>query len=128
MGRPAKPTKVLELNGAFKKNPNRRRDNEPCPTGDIGDPPKSLRRKALKDIWWEMVDLAPPGVLTNADRIHLEIICHLLGELRKDPVNFQVTKLTRLEAMLGKLGLNPSDRSKVPGLSKGKPKNPFGSL
>lgn len=128
MARPRKPTNVLELSGAFKHDPQRRRGNEPCPTGEIGDPPKSLKRKVLKDIWFEMIAIAPPGVLKNSDRVHLEIICHLLGDLRKSPADFPVTKLTRLEAMIGKLGLNPSDRSKVSGLGKGKPKNPFSNL
>lgn len=128
MARPRTPTNVLELRGSFKNHPDRKRPDEPQPTGEIGDPPKSLKRKPLKDAWWEILETAPPGVLTNADRQHVEMICHLLVEFRKNPVEFPAVKLTRLEAMLGKIGMNPSDRSKVSGLGKGKDKNPFDEL
>ena len=128
MGRPRTPTSILELRGGFKNRPSRRRDNEPKPTGDIGDPPKRLKTKDLKAAWREIVDICPPGVLTNADRLHLEIICYLLTEFRENPRDFMASKLARLEAMLGKCGLTPADRSKISGLGTRKKKNAFDDL
>lgn len=126
MGRPRKPTKILELSGAFNNKPGRREDrgNEPEPTGEIGPPPKHFKRKALKDIWQEIINITPPGVLTNADRIHLEMICYALEAYRRNPSEFLAARHTRLEAMLGKIGLSPADRSKVGIRSKTK-KNSF---
>ena len=131
MGRPRTPTKLLQLNGAFKNHPERKRKNEPIPSGEIGKPPKHFNKakypKALKAVWKEVVKITPDGVLTSADAIHLEVICHLIVEYRAAPVDFTAAKLTRLESMIGKLGLNPSDRSKV--VVPGKPKgNPFNTI
>jgi hypothetical protein len=41
-GRPRKPTKLLEITGALRKNParGRAREGEPQPAGDLGDPPE----------------------------------------------------------------------------------------
>lgn len=49
MARPRKPGNVLELKGAFKRNPARgkARENEPKPNGEIGDPPTHYRRTLL---------------------------------------------------------------------------------
>ena len=119
MGRPRTPTKILELKGAFKRHPERKRTNEPRPAGKIGNPPKHFSRE-LKAAWREIVKLTPEGVLTSADRIHLEVMSHLLVEFRANPEGFSAAKLTRLDAMFSKVGLNPCDRSKVviPGPNK----------
>lgn len=126
MGRSRTPTNLLEMRASFKAHPERKaqRAAEPTPQGDIGDPPASLKRKALRNIWYELIEITPKGVLTNADRIHLEIVCHLLYQFRSDPVDFPAMKHSRLEAMLGKIGLNPSDRSKV-SIVKEKAENRF---
>lgn len=127
MGTHRTPTKVLELNGSFKKHPERKRTNEPIPTGEIGKPPKHFKSKELKAAWRELIKLTPDGVLTNADRVHLEMVCVLLVQFRSDPEAFTAARMTRLESMIGKLGLNPCDRSKV--VVPGKPKsNPFNNI
>ncbi len=127
MSRPRKPTKTLELNGAFKRHPGRKRINEPQPAGLIGDPPAHFISDELKATWHEIINMTPEGVLTDADRIHLEIMCQLLVDFRNNPIEFQSARLTRLEAMFGKVGLNPADRSKVtvPGPNKA---NPFNNI
>lgn len=130
MARPRTPTKILEMRGSFKNRPSRRRarENEPIPTGVIGDPPKHLQGEKLKGIWREIIAATVPGVLTNSDRILLEIICYLLDELRSNPAEFPSGKMTRLESMLGKCGLAPADRTKIAGLGKEEKENPFASL
>ena len=127
MGRPTTPTKVLQLKGAFKKHPERKRNNEPIPSGEIGSPPKHFKSDELKSVWIEVIGITPDGVLTNADSIHLEMVCNMIVEYRADPVEFTAAKLTRLESMIGKIGLNPSDRAKV--IVPGKPQgNKFNAL
>ena len=61
MGRKRKPTAVLEMSGAFKKNPDRRR-NEPESTGPLGSPPESFSKPEV-EAWRVLVERAPTGVL-----------------------------------------------------------------
>jgi hypothetical protein len=70
MARPNKPTALLELNGAFKKDPARRRarEHEPKPSGPLGEPPASFPPNQ-KQAWLELSSQAPPGVLTNVAAI-----------------------------------------------------------
>jgi hypothetical protein len=44
MGRTRTPTAVLELRGAFRRNPNRRRKFEPLVTTALPEPRPGLRR------------------------------------------------------------------------------------
>lgn len=111
MARPSKPTKVLEINGAFKKNPNRRRDGEPVPTGGIGPYAKGSLDKA--EIWDEIVGQCAPGVLTNADRLSLEIAVEYVHLFRKDPAKFPAVKVHVVVALLGRFGMTPADRAKL---------------
>lgn len=83
MARPRKPTAVLEQNGAFDHNPQRRdaRESEPIPTGPLGDPPSSLT-DVERGIWHELTLQIPPGVLTIADRMVMEVLCALIARHR----------------------------------------------
>jgi len=119
MARPRKPTNVLELTGAFKKNPDRAREDAQT-VGALSAPPTHLNGGALH-AWNEIAGCAPLDVLTDSDRLALEIAAQLLFQFRTDPVEFPATKLVRLEALLGKFGMTPADRAKVAGGSK-KPK------
>jgi hypothetical protein len=65
-GRPRKPTAVLALNGAFERNPNRARIDEPVPTTTLGAAPKWLAVTAVS-IWDELV--AEGFWLTGADHV-----------------------------------------------------------
>jgi hypothetical protein len=123
MGRPRKPTKALELSGAYEKHPERKADraHEPKPEGPIGSPPAEflieypnsgyLKSGRLLALWNELIALAPPGVLTSADRWHVEIVCRLMEKQRYG--SLKGTELSQLSMLLGKMGLNPADRSKV---------------
>ena len=109
MARPKKPTKILELSGAFKKDPQRRRPNEPKPNTPVGDCPAHLTPQE-RVAWVEISEMCVVGVLTGADRAHLEVAACLLAEYRKDK---EIRTATLLEKYLSKMGLNPSDRSRV---------------
>lgn len=126
MARPRKPTNVLELTGAFKKNPNRARQDADT-VGPLTDAPAHLGGAALH-AWNEIAQYAPLDVLTDSDRIALEVAANLLAQFRNDPVEFPSTKLVRLEALLGKFGMTPADRAKVGGKKEAPKGNPFANL
>jgi hypothetical protein len=112
MGRPRTPTSTLELKGAFKKDPARgeARQNEPVPAGPLGDPPEALT-EAQKNCWREIAANAHKGVLAQADRFLVEISAVLLEKWRRGASN--LGELIELGKCLGRMGLTPSDRSKV---------------
>lgn len=126
MARPRKPTNVLELTGAFKKDPQRRRQDAES-VGALTAPPDHINGGVL-NAWNDVVKYAPLEVLTDSDRLSVELAANLLAQFRNDPVEFPAAKLARLEALLGKFGMTPADRSKVGG-KKDKPKaNSFAGL
>ena len=122
MGRPRKSTQLLETSGAFRNHPDRRRE-DPETSGEIGDPPGHLT-PSEQETWEEIVRLALPGVLTLHDRIAVELATRLLAEYRTNSQSFNAAKLGRLEAMLGRFGMTPADRSRVAGKSPSHT-NPF---
>lgn len=118
MGRRPKPSAMHELSGSFEKHPERRakRKNEPKPHGPLGAPPASFKPelsvgRELIAIWEEIVAQVPTGVLTISDRMHVEILCRLLYKIRHNLA--KSGDFARAESLLGKMGMNPSDRSKV---------------
>ena len=112
MARPRKPTAVLELTGAFKKDPQRRkaRSGEPKPKGEIGLPPAYFDAE-LTAIWYELVDMIPKGVLTSADRIMVELTTTLVMGLRTH--NCERGDKALLKSCLASLGMSPAERSKI---------------
>jgi phage terminase small subunit len=114
MGRPRKPSNVLELKGAFKHNPDRgeARADEPKPTDGLGDPPAHLSEE-VRVCWLEIESLCHSGVLSKGDRLVMEHGSQLLAMLRKENWEVHPTIMIRFESVLGKLGMTPADRSKV---------------
>ncbi len=121
MARPRKPTNVLELNGAHRKNPDRgrARANEPKPTDPIGKAPVGFSQEQRK-AWNDIVKTCHEGVLTKVDRLIVEIASNLLAEYRLNPVMFPSAKLNQLRGTLAQCGMTPADRSRV-GVAGGKP-------
>lgn len=114
MPRPRKPTAMLTP-GYDKKSPSRARPAEPQPSGPLGEPPACLKA-AEKAAWRELAAQVPSGVLTIADRAVMEIICRLFARMRADGIGergLMVGEVALLERCLSKLGMNPSDRSKI---------------
>ncbi|MBQ4854423.1 hypothetical protein IMW82_07040 [Rhodanobacter sp. B2A1Ga4] len=111
MPRQRKATNVLELSGAFAKNPNRRRV-DPVPHGPIGKAPKQGLITFAK-AWAMIVAQCPDGVLADRDRVWVEVASSLFVQFRADPANMHPAKLSRLTAMLSSLGMSPADASRV---------------
>lgn len=110
MGRPRKPTAVLELTGAFEKDPQRRRPNEPKPTGPLGDPPVDFDDD-LRALWDDLVRIVPARVLTLADRWFVELTVRTMRDVKKGCALAADRNL--LLSCLSRMGLSPADRSKI---------------
>lgn len=126
MARPRTPTNVLDARGSFKKHPERKRQDAEV-SGPLAASPDHINGAVL-NAWNEIVDSAPLDVLTNSDRISLEIAANLLAQFRAAPTEFTAAKLVRLEALLGKFGMTPADRAKVAGKKEAPKGNPFADL
>lgn len=108
-----KPLEAHELSGATKKNPQRfvDRKGEPKPTASIGSAPKHLT-PAQRKVWKEIAAVSPKGVLTNADRLLLEVACCLIVQFRAGTL-IRASEIAGLLNALGRLGLSPADRAKL---------------
>ena len=106
-----KPSKVLELSGAFRKNPQRARPNEPVGEGPLGPPPDRLS-DAEKAAWDEIARRAPRGVLTGSDRFVVELAARLKVYLDETPVSeIKPQLMSRYAVLLGQCGFSPSTRA-----------------
>lgn len=116
MARPRLPTNVLDARGSFRKHPERaaEREAEPQPGVDdeIGDPPDWFGPEQFM-CWQEIVTLAHERTLSSADRLIVEHGAQLLAMLRAEQWQVHPTIMIRWETVLAKLGMTPSDRSKV---------------
>jgi len=110
MARPRKPTAVLELAGAFEKDPQRRRPDEPKPNGPLGEPPSTFDEN-LTAIWRELEGIVPANVLATSDRWLVELACRTMQKVRKDMA--MASERNLLLSCLSRMGLTPSDRSKI---------------
>jgi hypothetical protein len=111
-GRPRTPTNLLDARGAFNKHPERRKDrkDEPVVTDPLGESPKTFTADQLQ-AWNDIVKMAPAGVLTKADTIAVENAARLLALERIGKASDAQGR--RLDSLLGKFGMTPSERSKV---------------
>lgn len=111
MARPKKASNILDLKGAFKKNPNRARPDEPIPEGEFSkEPPKHFDAHEIM-MWRELVDQAPAGVLTSADPFAFEVFVVLAVEFRERGAGMPAANMTRMCTLMGKFGFDPSGRA-----------------
>jgi hypothetical protein len=125
MARNRTATNVLQLKGAFKHDPARTRVDPPTP--ELERPTKADLKafRSHEEAWDYLVATMPRGILRKRDRIYIEIAAKLLYEFRRVGAHgIEPAKLVRLETMLCKLGLNPSDASRVQS-GADKPRNDF---
>ena len=111
-----KPTELLELSGAFAKNPQRRRPVRRRPVAPksphpIGDPPACLGPDEAA-AWREFCRDAPAGVLTSGDRAALEATARLIAKARR-PGGLSGAELGHLRGFLSELGASPASRGRV---------------
>lgn len=77
MARPRTPSNILELRGAFKNHPERRRKDLDGAGPFDPHPPATLPQE-LVSAWNEVVQQVNPAVLTASDSTSVEIMARLL--------------------------------------------------
>lgn len=114
-GRPRKPLKLLKLQGTSRKDRHGGRqdldlDNDPP------EPPDYFGEDALAE-WYTLVnDSQYSTVLAQVDRGMMELYCALRAEFKRHlraGTEMQSSRMMVMANVAGKLGLNPSDRTKV---------------
>lgn len=126
MGRSLKPSNVLELSGAFRKNPSRKRARaaEPRIKASLGEPPAEWVEGALHNArcagllraWNEIVDQDPGHVLNIAHRTLVEISAELKYKIRRASMGYgKATSgdYAQLASNLAKMGMTPVDSPRV---------------
>jgi hypothetical protein len=115
------PTEILELSGAFKINPQRRRPRAIKSKHPLGEPPKDFK-PAEAQCWAELQWMIPPTVLVASDRWTVEMACRLMAKLRIDKISGP--ELGKLSWCLGVMGATPVDRARLTAPPEA-PSNPF---
>jgi hypothetical protein len=122
MSRSRTATNVLQLRGAFAKNPDRAREDtrtgRPLGVAPIQEP------ITFEQAWDYISSCAPSGTLDERDRVYVEVAAALFVEFRLNPIAMHPQRLGRLEMMMSKLGMTPVDSSRVSAV-KGPKKNEF---
>lgn len=118
-----KPQALRKIQGTDKDHASRQNKDEPVPVRGIGPAHSSLSEYEC-EIWDEVVGISYAGVLGEADRIALEMMCRLIAEMRLDFEEMTAAKITQLSQLIGRFGMTPSDRTKIV-IPKGEKQNPF---
>jgi hypothetical protein len=112
MARPRTPSNILELRGAFKKNPQRRREDAPGAGPVDFKPPEHLPTDVAPAWRWVCARL-PKIVISSSDEIAIEAAARLLAEVwsqrRPEPRLY-----AELRAWLRELGMTVQARAKIP--------------
>ncbi|MDA9981517.1 hypothetical protein N9H39_02025 [Gammaproteobacteria bacterium] len=127
MANPRKPSNILRLTGAKRKNPGRYKGRGKTATDNrpVGRCPSFLT-EPQKVAWKELVANSAPGVLLRSDRIAIELTVRLLVQVREGD---HVTSATQavLTSMLSKLGLTPASSTNV-SIPAPETQNPFADV
>ena len=112
MGRNRKPAELVAIDGSLEHDRKRysARLHAPKKSNPLGNPPSHLPA-TQKKLWKELVKNTPAGVLTVADRFLVELTTGLLFKMRTGDISTGET--SQLVSCLSRMGLTPSDRSKV---------------
>jgi hypothetical protein len=118
MPKPRTPTALLDAKGAFIRNPERKRPNEPTTDRPLGKPPEHLS-ETEQELWNEIRRRLLPGVAKRSDRDSFESLVLLKARERSGLI--LPAERGQLIALYGRFAMTPSDRSKV--FVDAKPKN-----
>src|SRR5215217_6407763 len=125
MARPRTPTAILELKGAFKKDPQRKaaREGEPVVENPVGSPPKHVSKPAAL-IWRRVVKEA--YWLRSTHRDVLEAFCVYKAAFETDPLSMKSAQVAQMMKAMTELGLTAASQTKVKVPEKAKEEdNPF---
>ncbi len=113
MARPATPTNILEMRGAYKNHPERKKDRNSEPEVSPIKRVSKYLTKEEKVIWKEILGYMPEGVIGISDTPALETLCKLIYIMRFNFNDMTAAQLNKLETLLGRFGMTPSDRTKI---------------
>jgi hypothetical protein len=107
-----KPTAKLALSGSLKHNPKQyaNRTLEPQPKLGLGEPPAEFDA-VHRRMWREFSRTMPEGVFGISDKYMAELACRLIVRMRNDTITMQ--QMAQLTTVLSKLGMSPTDRTRV---------------
>jgi hypothetical protein len=98
------------MKGYYDKHPERKPKNEPVVKKPLGGPPKHMT-DAEKNVWKELAKMLPPGVAKFSDRASFERLVRMFTKDRAGTL--RVALEGRLDSLLGKFGMTPSDRARI---------------
>lgn len=133
MGRPRKPTRILEITGAAKNHPARiaARGNEPQIKSSIGKAPEYLTSYAA-DKWDEIVSDPDYGqVLNSSHRETLGHYCLLYGRFVEDAKGdapMSSSERQTFHSLAMQLGRTPAAQSKVSIPAPAKPESTWDKI
>lgn len=113
MTKQRKSARVLALQGAYKKNPQRENKAEPEVQGlTDADIPEKLSDDE-RAIFKLLMSYMPEGVYTVAEIPILTLTSRLQAQCDNDWDNFPASKIGHLTRCLSLLGMSPGDRTKL---------------
>jgi len=111
MGRNSIPTAIQDAKGAFLKDPQRKRTQEPTTDRPLGEPPTYLSKDERK-VWRELAKQALPGVVFESDRLMFAVLVRLANKFYTG-VAMMAAETAQMIQLSSKFAMNPADRSKV---------------
>ena len=133
MANPKKPTALRELHGTAHRNKQRNSPSPPEIVKGIGPAPEYFN-ELESDTWDYLVSIMFAGVLAQSDRPTFELLARLFYRFRYGSYEdgavvpaLAVSELARLDSIMSRYGMTPSDRTKIV-VPKGENKNPFETL
>lgn len=152
MGRKPKASAILEAEGAYRKNPQRRNKNEPRAERGYPEKPPVVESCELASEQWDELckTLDELGILTVADKSLLAMYCQTYAEYIKlhrhiaehgckvfndkgnasqSPEAIQIHRYAdRLIKLMSEMGLTPSSRTRIVAPKKEEEENPMSEL
>jgi hypothetical protein len=123
-GRPRTPSNVLELKGAWKKDPQRRREPVAAAGAFNRQPPAHLPQECVR-AWHWLVEQIPPGVLTASDHASMEAMARVQAQFW---LTGQLDYVKELRQWFGQYGLTAAAREKIAAKKPDGSGNPFADL
>jgi phage terminase small subunit len=123
MARPRTPTALLEVRGAFGKNPKRKRAGEPVAEGEAVKP-RFVKGTAAR-IWREYAPLiAAMGLLKAVDSFNFGVCCCLAAEFDNDHKRMPANRIAQMWQVGERFGLDAGARAKLAVTAEQKSEDP----
>ena len=105
-------SKILEARGAFRKDPQRLRQDAKG-TGAFPSRAPSELTDSQKAAWHKLRKMAPPGLWTASDQTAAWIAACLWDEFLRSPATMPTSRVAQLRGLFASLGLDPVARTRL---------------